>query len=94
MDWVITRKLNRVPSTNPFFVEIVILERTCVAVCLMVLFAVYVYEGIGTVLFLFCFELWRISLQVLFIVLCLLSMVFGVIRSITFYIPGLMYLAC
>ena len=30
-----------------FFVETVILERTCVAVCLMVSFAVYTLEGMG-----------------------------------------------
>ena len=32
----------------PFFVETVMPERTCVAVCLMVPFAVYALEGMGT----------------------------------------------
>jgi len=47
-----------------FFVETVMLERTCVAVCLMVPFAVYALEGMGTVLSLLHFKPWSISLQV------------------------------
>jgi len=31
----------------PFFVEIVMPERICIAVCLMVSFAVYTLEGMG-----------------------------------------------
>jgi len=78
----------------PFFVETVMLERTCVAVCLMVSFAVYALEGMGTELFLLHFGPWSISLQVFFIVPYLLSIVFGVMRSIIFYAPRPICSAC
>ena len=78
----------------PFFVETVMPERTCVTVCLMVPFAVYALEGMGTGLSLLHFEPWSISLQVFFTVPCLLSVVFGVMRFITFYAPRPMCSAC
>jgi len=59
----------------PFFVEIAMLEKTCVTVHLMVPFVVYTLKGIGTVFSLLYFKPWRISLQVFFTASCLLSVV-------------------
>ena len=80
-------------STISLSVEMVSPKWTSVAVCLMIPFAVYALECVGTGLVLLHFEPWRIDLQVFFTTPCLLSMVFKSVRSITFAAPGPMYLA-
>ena len=69
-------------------VEMVTLERIGVTVHLMVLFVVYILEEMGVGLSLLHLKPWRIGLQVFFATPCLLSVVLGDVRSITFDTPG------
>ena len=59
----------------------------------MVLFAVYALKEMGVELSLLYLEPWRIGLQVFFVTPCLLSVVLGDVRFITFDTPGPMCLA-
>ena len=69
-------------------VEMVVPENTGVTVHLMVPFAVYALEEMEVELSLLCLEPWRIGLQVSFATPCLLSVVLGDVRFITFDTPG------
>jgi len=66
---------------------------TCVTVCLMISFMVYILEGVRIELTLLCFKPWRIDLQVFFTILCFLLLVLVFVWFIVFNTPGTMYLA-
>ena len=80
--------------TVPIFIEMVLPVWTCVTVYLMILFAVYALEGVGTGLTLLCLEPQKIGFQVFFATLCLLLVVLRFVRSIAFDTSGSMCSAC
>ena len=65
--------------------------RTCVAVCLMVTFAVDTFERMRTKLAFLYTKPWWINVSVFFAAPCSLPMMLGLVRSIVFDTPGHMW---
>ena len=78
--------------TMPNFIETVTPIRTCVAVHLMVAFAVNTFERMRTKLTFLCSKPWWINVSVFFTVLCSLPMMLSLVRSIAFDASGHMWL--
>jgi len=74
----------------PNFIETVTPIRTCVAVYLMVAFAVNTFERMRTKLTFLCSKPWWINVSVFFAAPCSLPMMLSLVRSIAFDASGYM----
>jgi len=72
----------------PLFIEIVSPIRTSVAVHLIVFFTIDIFENIRARLAFLCSKLWRSQLVIFFATSYIFSVVFGIVRSIAFDVPG------
>ena len=73
-------------STVSISIEIVLLIRTTIAVCLMISFVVHVFEDVRT--WLAFFGSYSICFLVIHAIPCFLSVMFGVVSSIAFSTSG------
>jgi len=68
----------------PLLVKLIFPERTYIAICLILIFTVDVLEGVKTVFSFLHLKSWEVSLEVHLAIPCHVSMVFNLVRTITF----------
>jgi len=70
-----------------FPIKSILPERILIRIGLIIASIVYIFEGVRIQLSLLSFQPWRVSLFIIFAILCKVVMVLSLIGTIAFYIP-------